>query len=134
MPFPLDPARVDAAERAFGARFPRAYRDSMILGNGGSVTALDEDWQLHPISDDSDAKRLKRTCNDVLRETTEARAWPGFPEGALVIGSNGSGDLLVFLPAKQDGELGDVVYRFDHETSGLEPVAESFGALPWRAG
>jgi hypothetical protein len=43
MPFPLEPARVDAAERALGRHLPKAYRASMIRANGGAVLALEGD-------------------------------------------------------------------------------------------
>jgi hypothetical protein len=33
------------------------------------VFAYDDVWNLHPILDPSDRKHLKRSCNDVLRET-----------------------------------------------------------------
>ena len=134
MPFPLDPTRVDEAERVLGRRLPAAYRASMIRANGGAVVALEEDWWLHPIFDDSDKKRLKRTCNDILHETREAREWPGFPELGLAIANNGAGDLLVLMPGDSPEEFGDGVYHFDHETGALEPIAESFELLPWSAG
>ena len=134
MPFPLEPIRVEAAERTFGARFPRHYCESMIRANGGCVVAADEVWWLHPLLDDSDVRRLKRTCNDVIRETREAAAWPGFPAGALAIANNGAGDLLVFLPGPVPGALADAVYRFDHETTAVERIAAEFAELPWTAG
>ena len=134
MPFPVATARVDATERALGRHLPAAYRASMIRANGGAVLALEETWWLYPIFDDSDARRLKRTCNDVVRETGEARTWPGFPEAALAIANNGSGDLLVLLPNDPTADFGDKVYRFDHETRALQPVADSFDLLPWIAG
>jgi len=106
----------------------------MIRANGGAVLAVEETWWLYPIFDDSDVRHLKRTRNDIVRGTGEVRAWPGFPEAALSIAKNGSGDLLILLPDDSTGEFGDRVYRFDHETRELQLVAESFDLLPWTAG
>ena len=73
---------------------------------------------LHPVWDDGDRRRAKRTAGHVVRETEEAReAVPDLPEGAVVIAADGSGDLLVLL----EGE--DEPRRHDHETGELEPVA-----------
>jgi SMI1 / KNR4 family (SUKH-1) len=134
MPFPLDPARVDAAESALGYRLPAAYRRSMIRANGGAVLAIDEQWWLHPIFDDSDKSRLKRSCNDIIHETSEARAWRGFPEAGLAIAANPSGDALVLLPGEGTRAYADTVYCFLHETGTLQPVADSFDLLAWSAG
>jgi len=59
----------------------------------------------------------------VVHETEEARAWPGFPEGAVAIASNGSGDQLVLLAAPGGG-LDEAPWRWDHETRELTRVGE----------
>ena len=41
--------------------------------NGGEVAAYNDVWSLHPILDNSDRKRLSRSCNDILRETRAMR-------------------------------------------------------------
>jgi hypothetical protein len=38
------------------------------------VFAYHDVWNLHPIPDTSDRKHLKRSCNDVLRETEFMRS------------------------------------------------------------
>ena len=60
---------------------------------------LERLWQLHPVFDDSDRKRMGRTANHLVRETAVARGWSGFPAEAIAIGANGSGDRLVLMPA-----------------------------------
>jgi hypothetical protein len=53
--------------------------------------AYDDVWNLHPILDNSDRKRLSRSCNDTLRETRMMRDWPGWPEHAVATADNGTG-------------------------------------------
>ena len=95
--------------------------------NGGEIETSPDVWQLYPFCDTSDKKRLKRTCSDIVRET--ARAWPGFPDGAVAIGSNGGGDQLILLPAQEDGILQEAVLWWDHETGSVSKVADSFDEL-----
>src|SRR5215467_12514517 len=99
----------------------------MMMSNGGRVLAYDDVWDLHPILDTSDRKRLKRTCNDILHETHFMRDWPGWPENALAIASNGSGDRLILL--KVDRRYDPTVYLWLHDTSELAAVAEVFSDL-----
>src|ERR1022692_1274777 len=98
MPFPVDIEFVKRAEAKLGRKLPLGYVGKMCQHNGGEVIAGSDCWQLHRIFDDSDKKRLKRTCNDIARETRVARELTfDFPPSALVIGANGGGDLLVLL-------------------------------------
>lgn len=130
MPFPVQARFLDAAEAALGVRFPSAYRARLAADNGGELCAGDEVWWLHPVRDDSDRRRLARTCNDVVRETRDARARPGFPAQAVAIAHNGAGDCLVFVPASAHaGSLDEPVWRWDHRGDGLERVADDFWAL-----
>src|SRR3954454_14735570 len=100
MPFPLDIQYVRRAEEKLGIKLPLGYVVSMCRHNGGSVRALDDWWQLYPILDDRDRKRLKRTCNDIVYQTRYARqSSPGFPPAAVAIARDGGGNELVFLPA-----------------------------------
>ena len=127
MPFPLDRQHITATEQQLGASLPASYIASMIKSNGGTVKAGGDEWQLHPILDRSDRKHLARTSNDVLRETAACRQWEEFPDNAIAIAANGSGDQLVFL---QHGDsIGNEVYIWDHETRALTLVATDFSAL-----
>jgi hypothetical protein len=74
----------------------------MLRSNGGSVDAAGESWELFPFWDQSDRKRLSRTCNDIVRETLSAREMGWFPPQAVAIASNGAGDHLLLLPSPAD--------------------------------
>lgn len=127
MAFDLDETWVLATEAQLGARLPASYRAAMMRRNGGSIEADDADWELHPILDKSDRKRLARSCNDILSETDSCRTWAGFPEQALAIAADGSGDRLVFLC--QEEEVEPAVYRWMHATRTLRLLAADFGLL-----
>ena len=120
MPFPVDVRFVEQVEESVSMRFPEAYRQALLRDNGGEVE-IDEDWffDLYPVKDDSEPVRLKRTWDDIARQTEQARQLPGFPEGAVVIGHDGSGDLLV-LVASTGNEPGVAVWN--HETGEVEAV------------
>lgn len=127
MPFDLAESFMVAAEKALGAAFPDSYRRAMARSNGGEVEALQDSWQLHPIADTSDRKRLARTVNHVVRETLAMLEWPGFPRNAVAIATNGTGDQLVLL---REGEnLRETIYYWSHETGAIESVASNFAEL-----
>lgn len=99
----------------------------MIENNGGSVIINGEDWQLHPIYDDTNRKRITRTCNDLTRETESMREWYGWPKNALAIGANGMGDALLLL---RNGSVYDPqVYEWSHETEEIKLLADDFSQL-----
>lgn len=130
MPFPVDVQFITAAEQKLGVRFPPAYVTKMVRANGGEIQSQVDVWFLYPFLDTSDRTRLKRTCNDVVRETKNARARPGFPPDAVAIGENGGGDLLLFVPQPDAPELlSSVVYWWDHETDELNHIADDFSHL-----
>src|SRR5262249_23494480 len=62
-----------------------------------------------------------------LRETEFMGDWPGWPENALAIASNGSADRLVLLKVKQWYE--PTIYVWLHDTSELVSVADVFSDL-----
>ena len=128
MPFTTEQRFIIRAEEALGRRLPAAYVTRMLRSNGGSVEVDDEIWVMHPVRDDSDRKRLARTCNDVVCETISAREWKTFPESAVAIGTNGSGDLLVLI-ADSAEQFGGAVYVWEHETGETRQVAPSVAAL-----
>ena len=105
MPFPVDESAILSAEKKLGVRFPEAFRVKMMSENGGELKTETEDWLLHPFFDTSSKKRLKRTCNDIVRETASAQEWYGFPGNAIAIGTNGCGDQLVFLRETDGSEV-----------------------------
>jgi hypothetical protein len=115
MSFPTTEGHVVAAEKALGARFPTALRERLLRQNGGEVEAADVVWQLFPVQDLTDRKRLSRTANHVVRETAEARKWPGFPSTAVAIATDGGGNYLMLGP-------GGAVLLWDHEDASTVPV------------
>ena len=127
MPVDLHESFVLAAEQALGARLPESYRRAMLRSNGGELEARGEEWVQYPIADTSDRKRLSRSANHILKETEVCRQWPGFPQDALAIASNGAGDHLVLV--RQGGTFGPAVYVWSHETRALEKLADDFAEL-----
>jgi hypothetical protein len=77
MPFDLEERFVQAAERALGVSFPTSYRQIMMRSNGSTVATESDDWDLYPIADDSDKKRLARTpqWRRPRDRTCESLAW-----------------------------------------------------------
>jgi cell wall assembly regulator SMI1 len=128
--FPADEERVARAERELGRRLPMQLRERLMRDNGGEITAVpirederadfEPDWELHPVWDDSDRRRAKRSASHIVREATEARAWPDFPDGAIPFASNGTGDRLVVLP-----DSDDFLY-WNHEDGSRVPVRVSW--------
>ena len=129
MPFPLEHRFVQQAQEKLGRTLPPGYVARMCRNNGGQVSAGTDVFNLYPILDSTDRKRLARSCNDIVRETALARDWHGFPADGLAIGDNGGGDKLVFLPDQDAPRYADAVYLWDHETGELQLVADTFEAL-----
>jgi hypothetical protein len=122
MAFPTTEAHVAAAERELGVSFPLEFRERLIARNGGELTTAGDDWQVHPVFDATNRKTAGRSAGHVVLETLAARKWDGFPAGAVAIASNGTGDLLVFLPSAP-GKLDPQVHLWSHETRKCEAVA-----------
>ena len=130
MAFPVEERFIIETEKKLRAKLPSDYVKKMMNENGGEVQTTPDAWVLYPIFDSSDKKRLRRTCNDIVKETQNAHEWNGFPDDAVAIGSNGCGDQLVLLRDKQSPEiLANEVYWWDHETGKLNMVAPRFGDL-----
>lgn len=127
MPFDLAESFIAATERELGAELPASYKAAMALSNGGEVEVAHDAWQLHPIADTSDRKRLARTANHIIRETASLKAWPNFPANAVAIAANGSGDHLVLI--HEGGVFSSLVFRWSHETGTIQKVAEDFHEL-----
>jgi hypothetical protein len=128
MAFPVDIAFVQRAELKIGMLLPLGYVVRICRLNGGSVKVGTDSFDLYPIFDDTDKRRLKRTCNDIVRETASAREWSGFPSDALAIGDNGCGDKLVLLPG-DSGRFSETVFWWDHETGEINTAADDFEDL-----
>lgn len=130
MAFSVDERYIAEAEDRLGVRLPEAYRAKLMRENGGALSTPPDHWDLYPVRDSSDRKRLKRTCNDIVLETTKARAWEGFPPRAVAIGTNSGGDQLVFLPESSGSEtLRPMLCWWDHETSAVHRIADDIASL-----
>ncbi len=127
MPFPLAENYILDAEAALGATLPPRYRAAISRSNGGELVTNSDAWQLHPLEDRTDRKRLGRSTNHVLRETEQARKWAKFPASAISIASNGSGDHLVLL--QQGSVFAEPVFLWSHETGQLAHIAEGIDEL-----
>lgn len=120
VPFPVDPGFIEQAESRLGVRFPEPYRRRLLGCNGGEIVLTpDEVWRLVSVRDDSSVERLRRTWDDVVRQTEEARSWRRFPANAVVIGHDGCGNLLVLLPYGS-GACGVAVWN--HETGRIDAM------------
>jgi hypothetical protein len=130
MPFPVESKLIVATEEKLGVKFPASFHQGMCEMNGGEVDTGTDMWRLFPIFDTSDKKRLKRTANDIVRETASAKEWSGFPTVAIAIGSNGSGNLLLMLPDEDDEtKLKDVVFSWNHETGDIRVASPTVEIL-----
>jgi hypothetical protein len=120
MSFSVDEGRIAAAEKALGRRLPDGLRGRLHRENGGEIEAAGIVWYLHPILDDCDRGRLRRTAtNNVVHETQEARAAfeELFPDGAIVVANDGGGDYLLLLSEENQPRW------WEPRTGRLEPAA-----------
>ena len=123
MAFPTTEAQIEAAERELGLKLPHEYRLRLMARNGGELATAGDDWQVFPVFDPTDHKTAARSANHIVLETRNARTWEGFPQDAVAIASNGSGDFLVLMPARSSGRLDPQVHLWNHETRKCKPVA-----------
>lgn len=127
MPFNLSEEQLVLTEKELGCTLPNEYREAMKLDNGGEVQTEEDDWELYPIKDTSDRKRISRTCNHIIKETESCKGFGSFPENALSIAGNGLGDQMVFI--KKSGEYQSTLYLWLHETGELQVLAASFSEI-----
>ena len=125
MAFDISEEQVAATEAELGRKLPPKYRSMMMTNNGGTAFDDEDQWDIHPIRDTSDRKRLSRSCSHILVETKSSQEWRGFPKDALAIGDNGFGDVMMLLPSPADPSVyGDRIYAFLHETGEVKPLAD----------
>jgi hypothetical protein len=130
MPFPLDPKWISEMEADMGVQLPLLYRGKLLKENGGELDAAGDHWFLYPVFDQSDKKRIARTCNSIARETKGDRARVRFPAEAISIGNNGAGDQLIMLPESPGSkQLGEAIYWWNHETGAVTKVADDVAEL-----
>ncbi|TJZ53815.1 SMI1/KNR4 family protein [Sphingobacterium olei] len=130
MPFPVNTKYIIETEKELGLIFPDNFKTKMTEENGGELMTDDDDWQLFPFFDKSDKKRISRTSNHIVLETNQAKQWDNFPINGIAIASNGSGDFLILLPAKENNkQLGNEIYIWFHETGEIEKIADAIEDL-----
>lgn len=128
MPFPIDEKYLVETEEKLDGRLPHYFREKLKVENGGEVEIKGNSWEIYPVYDTSDRTRIKRTCNNIISETESAREWYGFPEEAIAIGENGSGDRLVIFRQSRS-KYGEEIFIWNHETLKLTSVAKNFKKL-----
>lgn len=116
MPFPVDESAIQVAEEQLGRTLPLDLRNRLMRENGGEVWAAGDDWTLHPVWDPTDKRTKKRTTYHIVRETQIARERRAFPEDAISIAADGSGDRLIIRRG------GEAVHLWEHETGESHPV------------
>lgn len=130
MPFPVEGRFIRATEEKLGVKFPLSFLVRMQSDNGGEISAGGETWHLHPFFDNSDKKRLIRTCNDIARETESRRKLEWFPKDGVAIADNGTGDKLIFRAnADSPPRLDNAVYCWSFHGGKCDKVADDFEQL-----
>lgn len=130
MPFPVDIQYIEKTEVILNVKFPDSFKLKMLQENGGEIEVDEDVWFIYPFFDESDKKRIKRTCNDLVRENEQAKLWTNFPEEAIAFANNGGGDQLVFVRNKLNQTLLDnAVYWWNHETGEITLLVNDFMAV-----
>jgi hypothetical protein len=128
MPFPIDEKYIIETEIELQVKFPNDYKNRMKRSNGGELISTDYEFELYPFFDKSDNKRISRTCNHIVMETSNALEWDGFPKNGIAIASDGFGNQVIMLHTG-DGYLKEEIFLWDHETRQIEKIADSIGEL-----
>ena len=130
MAFDISEEQVALTESELGRRLPPVYRAAMMANHGGTAITDEDQWDIHPIKDVSDRKRMSRSCNDIIAETKAAREWRAFPSDALAIGSNGLGDVMLLLPSRTEpATFSDLIFAYWHETGKVKPRVDAFSTF-----
>ena len=131
MPFPTSEQFISQAETRLGTLLPTSLRAHLLAENGGEVQVADDMWNVFPVADNSDRKRVARSANHIVAEAASARMWAGFPQEAVAIASNGTGNYLILMPDEAvPGRLGSAIYLWDHETGLHHWLANDLSEVP----
>ena len=102
----------------------------MLTENGGELVIEQEIWSLKPFFDASDRIRIKRTSNDLVRETASAQSGGAFLRSAsLSLPTAWVTTLSFFQIRAEQSVLQAVVFMWSHETGELDKVADDFSEL-----
>ena len=123
--------KILSAERAIGVRFPVVYAAKLRARNGGYIELRGDEWIMLPVLDDSTKATLKKTFNDIVRETKTARSIAWFPADAVVIGVCNEDYLILRNDGDQsNGTLDQEVYIW-HLKDDIEATGLAVGDLEW---
>jgi hypothetical protein len=125
MALPTQQKFIDHAEQSLGRSFPSWLKTRWLQNNGGEIEAGDKIWQLFSVLDTSDRRHASRSATNVVTETNSANEWIDFPENAVAIASNGTGDLLILLAGEHE-QLSAEVYHWHHESG----IARAVTVMP----
>jgi len=126
-------ASVDEAEATLGTRLPESFRRYLLKDGPAEIDILGLSWDLNPIIAANSIEPSRVGSSAIVAETMNARECDGFPNGAVAVGSDGSGNCLVFLPTDRHLALGDALYVWWHEGPELELVANDFSEVLQRS-
>ena len=133
MTFDISEDQIKRTETGLGRKLPPIYRGIMMKRNGGSLLANGEEWELHPLKDTSERGRAAQSVNHVFAETEAAQEWRAFPNGAVAIGSNEAGDVMMLLRSPSNPEIfADQIFVFFHETGRIKFLAEDLSVFEIR--
>jgi len=124
MGFNLDNLSIAKTEQLLDFEFSSSYKERMSYNNGGEITIQNEGWFLLPIFDNSDKKRLKRTFNDIIKETRLFHSEYSNFHSYIPFAYNGTGDYLVFNKNSKTK-----IFIFFHEYKKIKKIAEDFTEL-----
>lgn len=123
--FPVKSIYIEELEHRLGLEFPVIYKEKMMKENGGKIKTAGHTWQLFPFFDESDIHTMIHTCDHIGITTLHARKWAHFPQGAVVIGSNASGDMLILLPEKHSpSRLAESLYAWNRQRGEVVELAK----------
>jgi len=117
---------VELAEATLRTTLPESFRRFLLDQEPGELEILGLMWDLNPVLEANVGDFSRHGGSAIVAETTYARAWAGFPAGAIAVGSDGCGNYLVFLPKELQPELKGELYIWWHEGAELEFVAGDF--------
>jgi len=121
MGFNLKEIFIENTEKELGIQFSLSFKTKMMKDNGGELTIENDGWFIFPFYDNSDRKRIKRTSNNITRETNLFYLDYNELQHYIAFANNGSGDYLLF-----NKNSSKPVYMFLHEKGIINQIANDF--------
>ncbi len=121
MGLPTTFEKILEEELRLGCKIPEIIRAIIVKNNGGAECFAgderDEFWVLFSVKDTRTRKHTSRSANHIERETQSAKTWSNFPDRAIVLGENGSGDYLVALKGSE------LIYIWRHDSNEISETS-----------